>query len=59
MEPHNGILVGGDLNTITNKDSDQKDYKGEHIRKKATKQLREWETKKKLNYVFRRADVLL
>ena len=27
MEAHNGLIVGGDFNTITNKVSDQKDYR--------------------------------
>ena len=53
IEAHNGIIVGGDFNTITDKDWDQKEYKGEHTRTKATKKLREWETTKKLNDVFR------
>ena len=53
MEPHNGLIVGGDFNTITNKVSDQKDYRGEHTRTKATKKLIEWKTTKKLNDVFR------
>ena len=27
MEAHNSLIVGGDFNTITNKVSDQKDYR--------------------------------
>ena len=53
MEAHNGLIVGGDFNTITDKDWDQKEYKGENTRTKATKKLREWETTKKLNDIFR------
>ena len=48
----NGLIVGCDFNTITNKVLDQKDYIGEHTRTKATKKLREWETTKKLNDFF-------
>ena len=53
INANNGIIVGGDFNTITNKQLDQKEYKGEHSRTKATKKLIEWETTKKLNDIFR------
>ena len=53
IEANNGIIVGGDFNTIADKQVDQKDYKGEHSRTKATKKLLEWETTKKLNDIFR------
>ena len=53
MEANNGIIIGGDFNTITDKKLDQKDYRGEHMRTKATKKLLEWETTKKLNYIYR------
>ena len=53
MESNNGIIIGGDFNTITNKKLDQKDYRGEHMRTKATKKLQEWEETKKLNDIFR------
>ena len=53
MESNNGIIIGGDFNTITDKNLDQKDYRGEHMRTKATKKLQEWEESKKLNDVFR------
>ena len=39
MEAHNGLNVGGDFNTITNKDWDQKKYKGEHTRTKETMRM--------------------
>ena len=47
MEANNGIIIGGDFKTITDKKLDQKDYRGEHISTKATKKLMEWETTKK------------
>ena len=53
MEANNGIIIGGDFKTITDKKLDQKDYRGEHMRTKATKKLLEWETTKKLNYIYR------
>ena len=36
---NNGMIVGGDFNTITDKSWDQKEYTGEHTRSKATKKL--------------------
>ena len=53
MESNNGIIIGGDFNTITDKIKDQKGYTGNHMRTKATKKLLEWEETKKLNDVFR------
>ena len=53
IEANNGIIVGGDFNTTTNKQWDQKEYTGEHSRTKATQKLIEWETTKKLNDIFR------
>ena len=53
MESNNGIIIGGDFNTITDKKNDQKGYLGNHMRTKATKKLLEWEETKKLNDVFR------
>ena len=54
MESYNGIIIGGDFNTITDKKNDQKGYEGRnHSRTKATKKILEWEETKKLNDVFR------
>ena len=36
IEANNGIIIGGDFNTITDKSCDQKEYTGEHIRTKAS-----------------------
>ena len=53
IETNNGIIVGVDYNTITDKSCDQKEYTEEHTRTKATNELIEWETTKKLNDLFR------
>ena len=47
MNSTNGCILGGDYNTITNVNTDQRGYNGEHARTFATAKLREWETSNK------------
>ena len=47
MNSTNGCILGGDYNTITNIDTDQRGYNGEHARTFASAKLREWETSNK------------
>ena len=47
MNSTNGCILGGDYNTITNINTDQRGYNGEHARTFASAKLREWETSNK------------
>ena len=50
-----GIILGGDLNTFTNTNLDQKGFNGkEHYRRKAARLLANWEDNNRLNDIYRR-----